>query len=199
MQNRSVFAVVNNSSFAFLSYRFLLEQGVPDDRRRLRRHLLRPARQRGPRLRDLGNVAGRAGVTYDDLPEGDEEDRGDEGRRARRTASRHRRPLPPRTSRSSRCPRSGSKPCTPTPPSTSAPPTSARRCSGSRTPGADAVYLPHRGVVQLRGRHGGGAERRGIKSTILATGYGQDLLDQPIAAQLGPEVTAGHADSRRSS
>ena len=29
MQNRGVFAVVNNSSFAFLSYRFLLEQGVP--------------------------------------------------------------------------------------------------------------------------------------------------------------------------
>ena len=29
VQNRGVFAVVNNSSFAFLSYRFLLEQGVP--------------------------------------------------------------------------------------------------------------------------------------------------------------------------
>jgi branched-chain amino acid transport system substrate-binding protein len=29
VQNRKVFAVVNNSSFAFLSYRFLLDQGVP--------------------------------------------------------------------------------------------------------------------------------------------------------------------------
>ena len=29
MQNRDVFAIVNNSSFAFLSYRYLLEQGVP--------------------------------------------------------------------------------------------------------------------------------------------------------------------------
>ena len=28
-ENRDVFAVVNNSSFGFLSYRFLLEQGVP--------------------------------------------------------------------------------------------------------------------------------------------------------------------------
>ena len=46
VQNRKVFAVINNSALAFLAYRFLKEQRRADDRRRLRRRLLRREGQR---------------------------------------------------------------------------------------------------------------------------------------------------------
>ena len=46
VQNRHVFAVVNNSSFAFLAYRYLEGRRRPADRRRLRRQLLQPEGQR---------------------------------------------------------------------------------------------------------------------------------------------------------
>ena len=51
VQNRNVFAVVNNSSFAFLAYRYLKDAGRADDRRRLRRHLLLREGQREHHLR----------------------------------------------------------------------------------------------------------------------------------------------------
>ena len=51
VQNKHVFMIVNNSSFAFLTYRFLLDDGRPAGRRRLRRHLLRRAGQREHHLR----------------------------------------------------------------------------------------------------------------------------------------------------
>ena len=54
VQNRNVFAVVNNSSFAFLTYRYLLDAGVPDGRGRLRRHLLRREGQRDHACRRSG-------------------------------------------------------------------------------------------------------------------------------------------------
>ena len=59
---------------------------------------------------------------------------------------------------------------------------------GIKNAGADAVYLPmvansNLAVVQ-------GLQQNGVamKSEILATGYGQDLLDQPAAQTFGPEV-----------
>ena len=51
VQNKHVFMIVNNSSFAFLTYQFLLDAGRPEGRRRFRRHLLRRARQREHHLR----------------------------------------------------------------------------------------------------------------------------------------------------
>ena len=59
---------------------------------------------------------------------------------------------------------------------------------GMKNAGADAVYLPlvansNFAVVQ-------GLQQNGVpmKSEVLATGYGQDLLDQPAAQTFGPEV-----------
>ena len=77
--------------------------------------------------------------------------------------------------------RRASRPCTSTPRSTSAAPTSGRSCSGIKNSGADGLYLPldadtNFAIVQ-------GLQQNGVKmkANVLATGYGQDLLDQPIA------------------
>ena len=47
VENEHVFAVVHESPFAFLSYRWLLDHDVPDDRQRPRRHVLPAEGQRG--------------------------------------------------------------------------------------------------------------------------------------------------------
>jgi branched-chain amino acid transport system substrate-binding protein len=59
---------------------------------------------------------------------------------------------------------------------------------GIKNDGSDAVYLPmvansNLAVVQ-------GLQQNGVKmkSEILATGYGQDFLDQPVSKTFGPEV-----------
>ena len=58
VENRDVYGVINNSSFGFLSYRYLLGRRCPAGRRRLRRHVLRREGQREHplRARQLGAV-----------------------------------------------------------------------------------------------------------------------------------------------
>ena len=58
---------------------------------------------------------------------------------------------------------------------------------GIKNSGADAAYLPlvaasNAAVIQ-------GLEQNGVKmkSVVMPTGYGQDLLDSPLASTLGPE------------
>ena len=52
---------------------------------------------------------------------------------------------------------------------------------GIKNSGADAVYLPLVAATNIAVVQGLAAERREDEVTVLATGYGQDLLDQPVA------------------
>jgi branched-chain amino acid transport system substrate-binding protein len=59
---------------------------------------------------------------------------------------------------------------------------------GVKNDGSDAVYLPmvaNSNLAMVQGLAQNGVK---MKSEILATGYGQDLIDQPIAKTFGPEV-----------
>ena len=59
---------------------------------------------------------------------------------------------------------------------------------GIKNAGADAVYLPlvaDSNIAVVQGLAQNGVK---MKSTVLATGYGQPLLDQPVSTTFGPEV-----------
>ncbi len=59
---------------------------------------------------------------------------------------------------------------------------------GIKNSGADAIYLPlvaNSNVAIVQGLAQNGVK---MKSTVLATGYGQPLLDQPVSKTFGPEV-----------
>jgi branched-chain amino acid transport system substrate-binding protein len=62
---------------------------------------------------------------------------------------------------------------------------------GIKNAGADAVYLPlesHSSIAVVQGLAENGVP---MKSTIMNLGYGQPFLDQPGAKALGPEVLVG--------
>ena len=145
--------------FAFLSYRYLKDQGVPmigggfdgtyyyDEGQR--EHHLRP-RQRHPGPRSHLRHGHQR----------DEEARRHEGRPPSATARRRRRASRPRPPRPTAPTRRVSRACTSTTRSSSAAPTSDRSCSASRTPGADGAVPAARLQHQLRHRAGAPAERR---------------------------------------
>ena len=59
---------------------------------------------------------------------------------------------------------------------------------GIKNSGADAVYLPlvaGSNIAVVQGLAQNGVK---MKSTVLATGYGQPFLDQPVSKTFGPEV-----------
>ncbi|MET0627634.1 MAG: ABC transporter substrate-binding protein [Acidimicrobiia bacterium] len=54
--------------------------------------------------------------------------------------------------------------------------------------GVDAVYLPMVASSNFAVLQSAAQNNLKFKAAVLLTGYGQDLLDQPVAATLGPEV-----------
>lgn len=59
---------------------------------------------------------------------------------------------------------------------------------GIKESGADAIYLPlvaSSNIAIVQGLAQNGVK---MKSTVLATGYGQPLLDEPVSKTFGPEV-----------
>ena len=59
---------------------------------------------------------------------------------------------------------------------------------GIKNSGADAIYLPlvaNSNIAIVQGLAQNGVK---MKSIVLATGYGQPLLDQPVSKTFGPEV-----------
>src|SRR5256885_393263 len=59
---------------------------------------------------------------------------------------------------------------------------------GIKNSGADAVYMPldaNTNVAIVQGLAQNGVK---MKATVLATGYGQQVLDQPVSKTFGPEV-----------
>ncbi len=59
---------------------------------------------------------------------------------------------------------------------------------GIKNSGADAVYLPMVASSNFAVVQGLDQNNVKMKANVLATGYGQDLLDSPIASTLGPNT-----------
>ncbi len=59
---------------------------------------------------------------------------------------------------------------------------------GIKNAGADAAYYAMNGNTNLAIAQGLKQNGVNMKAQLMATGYGQNLLDQPIANQLGPSV-----------
>ena len=149
MQNRKVFAVVNNSAFAFLSYRFLRDAGIP---------LIGGGfdgnyyGEKGNEniISALGNVAPVEGLTYDNAAKVMKQLGATKMRVGLATARLRRRPRRRRPPRSTPCRRSGLKPVYT---NTVAGFRHHRRRSGraqrSRTPAPTRLYLPLDGNTNL--------------------------------------------------
>ena len=186
VQNRDVFAVVNNSSFAFLAYRYLLGAGVP---------IIGGGYdgtyygQKGNEdiISSLGNGAPFNGLGYDTVGKVMKQLGATKtaalgyGASASSSASA-------KTTQDYAAPAAGLKPVytntTVDFGSTDVGPLAL----GIKNSGADAVYLPlvaasNFAIVQALAQN-----NVNMKANVLATGYGQDLLDSPIASTLTPNT-----------
>ena len=186
VQNREVFAVVNNSSFAFLGYRFLLENGVPmvgggyDGN-----EYGQPGNE--DLISILGNTAPVYGVQYTGLPKVMKKLGAEKiaavayGISASSTAAAE-------NLQEFAVPAVGLEAVYTNTTVEFGTTDVGPLVLGMKNAGADGVYLPmvassNFAVLATAAQNG-----LAFKAAVLATGYGQDLLDQPIAAQLGPEV-----------
>jgi branched-chain amino acid transport system substrate-binding protein len=186
VQNKHVFMVVNNSSFAFLTYQWLKENGVPQVNGGFDGTYYGEKGNEDV-ISALGNVVAAQGVTYDGLP------KLMKAMGAKKVAA-----LAYGISGSSTAaaenlqkyavPAVGLKAVYTNTTVDFGSTDVGPQVLGIKNAGADAVYLPlvagsNIAVVQ-------GLEQNGVKmkSTVLATGYGQPLLDEPVSATFGPEV-----------
>ncbi len=186
VKNRNVFAIVNNSSFAFLSYRYMLDQGVP---------MVGGGYdgtyygQKGNEniISALGNSAPYNGLSYDTTAKVMKQLGAKKvaalayGSSASSTASA-------KTLQDYAVPAVGLKAVYTNTSVDFGTSDVGPLVLGIKNSGADAVYLPmvassNFAVVQ-------GLDQNGVKmkANVLATGYGQDMLDSSIASTLGPNT-----------
>jgi ABC-type branched-subunit amino acid transport system substrate-binding protein len=186
VQNRKVFAVVNNSSFAFLSYRYLLDQDVP---------MIGGGfdgtyyGQKGNEdiISALGNSAPYNGLTYDGVAQ-----------LMKKLGATKVGVLAYGASASSSAaataiadyavPAAGLKSVYLNTSVDFGTSDVGPLVLGIKNSGADAIYLPMVGATNfaiVQGLAQNGVE---MKANVLATGYGQDLLDSPVAATLQPNT-----------
>ena len=184
VQNDHVFMVVNNSPFAFLGYRFLLDQGVPMIGGGYDGVYYGDPGNEGI-ISASGNVVNVNGVSYDLLP-----------KVMKKMGAKKVAALAYGVSASSTAAAQNLQKLAVPEVGLDAVYTNTTLDFGTtdvgpvvlgiKNAGADAVYLPmvansNLAVVQ-------GLQQNGVamKSEMLATGYGQDLLDQPAAQTFGP-------------
>ena len=186
VQNREVFAVVNNSSFAVLSYRFMLENDVP-----MLGGGFDGTYNGEPGNEDivsmLGNIAASQGIVYENIP-----------KVMKKLGAKKVAAVAYQISTSSTAaaenlqkfavPELGLEAVYTNTTVEFGTTDVGPLVLGMKNVGADAVYLPMVASSNFAVITGLAQNDVDMKATILATGYGQDLLDQPIAAQLGPEV-----------
>jgi branched-chain amino acid transport system substrate-binding protein len=187
VQNKHVFMIVNNSAFAFLTYQFLLDNDVPiigggyDGT-----YYGAPGNENVISM--FGNVVNANGVAYDLLPKFMKKVG------ATKTAVLGYGISPSSTASAE----SFSKFAVPSVPGLSAVYTNTTVDFGTtdvgplvlgiKNAGADAAYLPmdaNTNVAIVQGLAQNGVK---MKADVLATGYGQNLLDQPVAKTFGPDV-----------
>ncbi|MFN8027025.1 MAG: ABC transporter substrate-binding protein [Acidimicrobiia bacterium] len=186
VQNQNVFAVVNNSSFAFLSYRFLLQNKVPmigggfDGT-----YYGQPGNE--SIISQLGNAAPVNGVTSDNIPQV-----------MKKLGATKVAALAYGASASSSAaatnlqkfavPEAGLKAVYTNTSVDFGTSDVGPLVLGIKNSGADAVYLPMVASTNFAVVQGLAQNGVNMKANVLATGYGQDLLDSPIASTLGPNT-----------
>jgi ABC-type branched-subunit amino acid transport system substrate-binding protein len=186
VQNKHVFMVVDNSAFAFLTYQFLLDAGVPmvgggyDGT-----YYGAPGNEKI--LSASGNIINANGVTYDTLP------RVMKQMGATKVAALAYGISPSSTAAAENLqkfavPKVGLKAVYTNTTVDFGTTDVGPQVLGIKNAGADAVYLPlvaNTNIAVVQGLAQNGVQ---MKSTILATGYGQQLLDQPVSKTFGPDV-----------
>jgi ABC-type branched-subunit amino acid transport system substrate-binding protein len=187
VQNKHVFMVVNNSSFAFLTYKFLKDAGIPQVNGGYDgTYYGEPGNENV--ISASGNVVSANGVVYDNLP-----------KLMKKMGATKVAALAYGISASSTAAAENfQKFAVPAVPPLKAVYTNTTVDFGStdvgpqvlgiKNAGADAVYLPlvaNSNIAVVQGLAQNGVK---MKSTVLATGYGQPLLDEPVSKTFGPEV-----------
>jgi branched-chain amino acid transport system substrate-binding protein len=186
VQNQKVFLVVNDSAFAYLTWRFLLDSGVPligggyDGT-----YYGQPGNEKI--ISGFGNAAPVTGVTYDTGA------KLAKAQGATKSASLGYGISPSSTAAAKAfneyaAPAAGLK----------AVYTNTTVDFGStdvsplvlaiKNSGADAAFYAMNGNTNLAIAQGLVQNGHKMKAELMATGYGQQLLDQPLAKQIGPEV-----------
>ena len=186
VENRDVYGVINNSSFAFLSYRYLKENGVPmvgggfDG-------TYYGEKGNEDILSALGNSAPFTGLSYTTSTKVMKQLGATKsaaiayGASASSSASAQ-------TLQDFAAPAVGIKPVYTNTTVEFGTSDVGPIVLGIKNSGADAAYLPlvaESNVAILQGLAQNGVD---MKALVLPTGYGQALLDSPIAKTLGPEV-----------
>lgn len=186
VQNQHVYMVINNSAFAFLTYQFLLDSGVPQ-------------------------IGGGYDGTYYGLP-GNEKIISGFGNAAPVVGATS--DLTPKIAKAQGATKMASLGYGISPSSTAAAESNSKYAApavgmnavytnttvdfgstdvsplvlGIKNSGADAAFYAMNGNTNLAIAQGLAQNGVKMKAQLMATGYGQDLLDQPIANQLGPSV-----------
>ena len=189
VQNKHVFMIVNNSSFPsyFGTYKYLQEAKVPQIGGGFDgTYYGEPGNE--DILSALGNVVSANGVTYDGIPK----------LMKAMGASKVATLGYGSSDSSSTAAENLQKFAVPAVPGMKAVYTNTAFDFGStdvgpqvlgiKNSGADAIYLPlvaNSNIAIVQGLAQNGVK---MKSTVLATGYGQPLLDQPVSKTFGPEV-----------
>jgi ABC-type branched-subunit amino acid transport system substrate-binding protein len=186
VQNRDVFAIVNNSSFAFLSYRYMLEQGVPMVGGGFDGTYYT---QKGNEdiISALGSGTPFPGLSYTTSPKVMKQLGATKtaalayGASASSTASA-------KTLQQYAVPAAGLDPVYTNTTVDFGSTDVGPLVLGIKNSGADAVYLPMvaaSNIAVVQGLAQNGVE---MKANILATGYGQELLDSPVAKTFKPNT-----------
>jgi branched-chain amino acid transport system substrate-binding protein len=186
VDNENVFMVVNNSSFAFLTYRYLLENGVPQVNGGYDGTYYGEKGNENV-ISALGNVVAANGVTYDGLP------KLMKAMGAKKVAAMAYGISASSTAAAENLqkfavPKVGLDPVYTNTTVEFGATDVGPQVLGIKNSGADAIYLPMvaaSNIAVVQGLKQNGVD---MKSTVLATGYGQPLLDQPASATFGPEV-----------
>jgi branched-chain amino acid transport system substrate-binding protein len=186
VQNRNVFAVVNNSSFAFLAYRYLLGAGVPmvgggyDG-------TYYGLKGNETMLSALGNAAPFNGLGYDNVTKVMKQLGATKsaavayGASPSATASA-------KTTQDYAAPAAGIKGIYTNSAVDFGSTDVGPIVLGIKNSGADALYLPLVAATDfaiLQGLQQNGVK---LKAILMPTGYGQDLLDSSTASIMGPNT-----------
>jgi branched-chain amino acid transport system substrate-binding protein len=186
VRDKGVFAVVNNSPFAFLGYRFLLENGVPmigggyDGN-----EYGEPGNE--DLISILGNTAPTYGVQYTALPNVMKKLGGKKVAAVAYAISASSTAAAVNLQEYA-VPAVGLEAVYTNTTVDFGTTDVAPLVLAMKNAGADAVYLPMVAASNFAVLVNAAQNNLKFKAAVLATGYGQELLDQPIASQLGPEV-----------
>jgi len=186
VQNKHVFMIINDSAFAFGTYRWLLDHNVPSIGGGYDGTYYGESGNEGV-ISGFGNAAPVNGVSYDLTP------KIAKAQGATKMASLGYGISPS----SSEAAKSNSQYAVPavgmkavyTNTSVDFGSTDVSPLVlGIKNSGADSAFYAMNGNTNLAIAQGLQANGVNMKAELMATGYGQDLLDQPIAKQIGKEV-----------